>query len=100
MHSSEPVCLSLSSARPPLVIVDLCGLKFASSIALGRFIDLHRAVTKHGGRVMLAGAGLTVSNVLRSARLDHFFEVYVNLDEALVEAAATSKAFGFEGLGH
>lgn len=88
------------AARPPLAIVDLAGLKFASSIALGKLIDFQRSMTRHGGRVILAGAGLNVSNVIRASRLDQFFEIYANVNEALGEAAATAKAFGFEGLGH
>lgn len=90
----------LMATRPPLVIVDLSGLKFASSTALGKLIDVQRTMTRHGGRMMLSGAGLTVSNVIRSARLDQYFEVYANLNEALIEAAAMAKALGFEGLGH
>lgn len=88
------------AGRPALVIVDLAGLKFASSIALGKLIDFHRGMTRHGGRVILAGAGLNVSNVIRASRLDQFFEIYANVREALAEAAATAKALGFEGLGH
>ncbi|MCC6676130.1 MAG: STAS domain-containing protein [Phycisphaerales bacterium] len=86
--------------RPTLAIIDLAGLKFASSIALGKLIDFHRGMTRHGGRVILAGAGLNVSNVIRASRLDQFFEIYANVREALGEAAATAKALGFEGLGH
>lgn len=88
------------AARPALAIIDLSGLKFASSIAIGKLIDFHRVMTRHGGRVILAGAGLNVSNVIRASRLDQFFEMYANVREALGEAAATAKAFGFEGLGH
>lgn len=86
--------------KPVLVILDLAGLKFASSIALGKLIDFQRAVTRHAGRVILAGPGLNVSNVIRASRLDQYFEVHPNLSQALIEAAATAKAFGFEGLGH
>lgn len=88
------------ATRPPLAIIDLSGLKFASSTALGKLIDLHRGMTRRGGRVILAGAGLNVSNVIKASRLDQFFEIYANLTEALGEAAATAKALGFEGLGH
>lgn len=88
------------AARPTLAIVDLSGLRFASSLAIGKLIDLHRGLTRHGGRVMLAGAGLNVSNVIKASRLDQFFEIYGSVREALGEAAATAKAFGFEGLGH
>lgn len=88
------------AARPMLAIIDLSGLKFASSIALGKLIDFQRGITRHGGRVILAGAGLNVSNVIRASRLDQFFEVYANVREALGEAAATAKALGFEGLNH
>lgn len=88
------------AARPMLAIIDLSGLKFASSIALGKLIDFQRGITRHGGRVILAGAGLNVSNVIRASRLDQFFEVYANVREAFGEAAATAKALGFEGLNH
>ncbi|HKB38358.1 MAG TPA: STAS domain-containing protein, partial [Gemmataceae bacterium] len=49
--------LGLSARRPALVTLDLSGLSFISSLAMGTLVSFHRGVVRAGGRVRLA-AGL------------------------------------------
>ena len=50
------VLLSLSLRRPALVTLDLSGLHFVSSLAMGALVAFHRVVVRAGGRVRLAAA--------------------------------------------
>ena len=52
----EVVLLRLSLRRPPLVTLDLSGLHFVSSLAMGALVAFHRGVVRAGGRVRLAAA--------------------------------------------
>jgi anti-anti-sigma factor len=58
----------------PEVAVDLSGVGFAGSAALGNFVALHRAARQRGGRLVLCNVDPTVREVLRASKLDVFFE--------------------------
>jgi anti-anti-sigma factor len=67
----------------PDVIVDLSGVAFAGSAALGNFVALHRLVRHDGGRVVFCNVDPTVSEVLRASKLDSLFEFAVDRADAL-----------------
>jgi anti-anti-sigma factor len=75
--------LSLSAERPVAVVFDLSELKGISSICMGSLVRFGNGVARHGGKVVLAGAGEIVSTALRRARLDQFFKMCATLDEAM-----------------
>jgi anti-anti-sigma factor len=52
----EGVLLRLSLRRPPRVTLDLSGLTFVSSLAMGVLVAFRRGVVRAGGRVRLAAA--------------------------------------------
>jgi anti-anti-sigma factor len=56
------------------VVVDLSGVAFAGSAALGNFVALNRAVRHAGGRIVFCNVDPTVSEVLRASKLDSLFE--------------------------
>jgi anti-anti-sigma factor len=58
--------------RPELV-VDLSGVGFAGSAALGNFVGLHRIVRQHGGRIVFCNVDATVSEVFRASKLESLF---------------------------
>jgi anti-anti-sigma factor len=58
----------------PEVVVDLSGVGFAGSAALGNFVALHRLVRGRGGRLVLCNVDPTVKEVLRASKLDVLFE--------------------------
>ncbi len=67
----------------PEVAVDLSGVAFAGSAALGNFVALHRAARQRGGRLVLCNVDPTVREVLRASKLDVFFEFAGDRADAL-----------------
>ena len=59
--------------RPELVI-DLSGVGFAGSAALGNFVALHRLVRQNGGRIIFSDVDPTVAEVFRASKLESLFE--------------------------
>jgi anti-anti-sigma factor len=68
--------------RPELV-VDLSGVGFAGSAALGNFVALHRMVRQHGGRIVFCNVEPTVSEVFRASKLEPLFDFVADREAAL-----------------
>ena len=58
----------------PDVVIDLSGVGFAGSAALGNFVALQRLVRSNGGRILFCNVDPTVSEVFRASKLDSLFE--------------------------
>jgi anti-anti-sigma factor len=71
--------------RPELV-VDMKGVGFAGSAALGGFLTLHRTVKPLGGRVIFCNVDATVFEVFRVSKLDSFFAFVADVPAALALA--------------
>ena len=56
------------------VVIDLSGVGFAGSAALGNFVALQRLVRAKGGRIVFCNVDPTVSEVFRASKLDSLFE--------------------------
>jgi anti-anti-sigma factor len=82
----------------PEVAVDLSGVGFAGSAALGNFVALHRAAGGRGGRLVLCNVDPTVREVLRASKLDVFFEFAGDRDDALRVIKETPRAAAADGL--
>jgi anti-anti-sigma factor len=68
--------------RPELV-VDLSGVGFAGSAALGNFVALHRLVRQNGGRIIFTDVDPTVAEVFRASKLESLFEFVADRATAL-----------------
>jgi anti-anti-sigma factor len=68
--------------RPELV-VDLSGVGFAGSAALGNFVALHRIVRQQGGRIVFCEVDATVSEVFRASKLESLFGFEPDREAAL-----------------
>jgi anti-anti-sigma factor len=68
----------LKAQRRPDVVVDLSGVGFAGSAALGNFVALQRLVRGKGGRIVICEVDPTVSEVFRASKLDSLFEFAPN----------------------
>jgi anti-anti-sigma factor len=68
--------------RPELV-VDLSGVGFAGSAALGNFVALHRLVRPNGGRIVFCNVEPTVSEVFRASKLESLFVFEADREAAL-----------------
>lgn len=58
----------------PEMVVDLSGVDFAGSAALGNFMALHRLVRQNGGRIVFSDVSPTVAEVFRVSKLESLFE--------------------------
>ena len=67
----------------PLVVIDLAGLEFIGSAALGALIAIKKRVGACGGKLRLAALTSAVREVLTVAGLSNFFSVYANVEQAL-----------------
>jgi anti-anti-sigma factor len=68
--------------RPELV-VDLSGVGFAGSAALGNFVALHRMVRQNGGRILFCNVDPTVAEVFRASKLEPLFGFVTDRSAAL-----------------
>ena len=69
--------------RPECHVVDLSGVGFAGSAALGNFVALQRLVRANGGRILFCNVDPTVSEVFRASKLDSLFEFVADRSAAL-----------------
>lgn len=81
----------LGGGRPEL-IVDLAGVGFAGSAALGNFVALHRIARQNGGRLIFCQVEPTVSEAFRASKLDKLFDFAADRDAALGAAKQGPRA--------
>jgi anti-anti-sigma factor len=79
----------LKALGRPDVVVDLSGVGFAGSAALGNFVALQRLVRSKGGRIVFCEVDPTVSEVFRASKLDSLFEFV--LDRAAAVQAISQR---------
>src|SRR5271156_1094883 len=73
----------LKAQRRPDVVVDLSGVGFAGSAALGNFVALQRLVRSKGGRIVFCEVDPTVTEVFRASKLESLFEFVADRSTAL-----------------
>jgi anti-anti-sigma factor len=81
----------VAAQKPPLVVVDLSGLSFISSLGMGLLVAL-RGGMRHHSVVRLACAKGIVLDALRRAKLTDLFEIYDTVEEALAAAKPQAEA--------
>lgn len=75
-----------AKGRPELV-VDLLGVGFAGSAALGNFMAMHRLAKQRGGGLIFCNVDPTVFEVFRVSKLDPLFQFAPDRPSALKLAA-------------
>jgi anti-anti-sigma factor len=75
------------------LVVDLSGVGFAGSAALGNFVALQRVVRSRGGRMLFCNVDPTVAEVFRASKLDSLFE-FIGDRAAAVRAIAEGVSAG------
>ena len=65
----------LMAVRPPLVVIDMAGLLYVTSLAMGVLVQFRRAIARSGGRIQLAHLQPSVLESFQNARLDSLFEI-------------------------
>lgn len=65
------------------LIVDLQAVEYITSAALGKLITLHRRMHRKEGKMIVCGAQGAVADVLRTSRLQDYFTMAVDTQQAL-----------------
>jgi anti-anti-sigma factor len=78
----------LRSGGRPALVVDLVGVGFAGSAALGHFVALHRVARAKGGRLIFCNVDPTVFEVFRVSKLEPLFVFVPDRPAALARAVA------------
>ena len=73
----------LKAQGRPDVVIDLSGVGFAGSAALGNFVALQRLVRSKGGRIVFCEVDPTVTEVFRASKLESLFEFVSNRAAAI-----------------
>ena len=86
----ERQLIRLSAARPALVVIDLAGLSFISSLGMGLLNHFRRGLDSHGGVTKIAAAHPDVDNALWLCNFDKLFEFHDSVENALAVAPANT----------
>lgn len=73
----------LQAGGRPELVVELSGVGFAGSAALGNFVALHRVVRQNGGRIIFCAVEPTVTEVFRASKLESLFSFLPDREAAL-----------------
>ena len=76
------ILLSLTGAETPVLIVDLCKVKYMDSSGVATLVEALQQVGKYGGRLKLANLRDAVAEVFELSRLDKVFDIYKDFEEA------------------
>jgi len=78
----QSTLVRLIARRTPLAVLDLSGLTFLASLAMGVLVTFRRDMARRGGRVKLAGVRPEVYHSMRRAGLTDLFEFCTTAEEA------------------
>src|SRR4051794_35107209 len=73
----------LRNGGRPEVVIDLSGVGFAGSAALGNFVALHRQARQKGGRLIFCNVDPTVTEGFRASKLEPLFHFVADRAAAL-----------------
>jgi anti-anti-sigma factor len=73
----------VSVLAPKLVVLDLSGLLYVSSMGIGSLLRFRNQIADGGGRLAVAGLTRQVSDTFRMAGLGKVLPIYQTVDEAL-----------------
>jgi anti-anti-sigma factor len=79
----QRLLLPLSARRPVLLVLDLSGLEFISSLAMGALVAFQRGLKRHQCRVVLAAVPAVIQQALRYAMLEPMFQFFDSVEDAL-----------------
>ena len=74
--------IRITQGQPRMVVVDLSGLTFMSSLGIGILAEAHRGLRRHDGRIRLCALQPRVMEVLQRCRMTNVFEIFENPEAA------------------
>ena len=78
-----------ASATPTAYVLDLSGLTFAASLAIGCLLRFRNQVIAAGGRVALAEVPPVINDTFRRAQLHRVFMIFPTVEEAFEHTAVS-----------
>jgi anti-sigma B factor antagonist len=81
------------------LVMDLGGVGFLDSSALGTLVIMYKAARESGGRLCLAGVQQSVRTVLRITSVDRVIDVYDTVEAAEKDMPSTDGVTGRASLG-
>src|SRR4029434_6808818 len=87
LHVSPTVTASLNEMiekKPERLVVDLSEVSYIDSAGLAALIEAMQKVEGYGGKFMLASLQETVRSIFEISRLDQVFQIFPDVDAALV----------------
>lgn len=73
----------LASAKPAVMVLDLSGLEFLSSMGVSALIRAHQSLKATGGRLRLAAVPPPILGLLEAVRLTSLAPAFGTVEEAL-----------------
>lgn len=77
--------LDVCREAPRRLIVNLSEVSYIDSSGVGTLVDINRKMGRHKGELFLVGLTPTVRSVFEITKLDQFFSIYDNEQEALAK---------------
>ena len=74
--------IRISEERPRVVVIDLAGLTYMSSLGIGILAEAHSGLRRHDGRIRLCALQPRVMEVLQRCRMTKVFEIYESPEAA------------------
>jgi anti-sigma B factor antagonist len=74
---------TLAAREVPVIVIDLSGMEFISSLGLGAIINGHLKCRHHNGRIKLVNPRASVRRLLETTRLTKLFAVHPTVEQAL-----------------
>ncbi|MDX2116240.1 MAG: STAS domain-containing protein [Planctomycetota bacterium] len=73
----------LVALKPQMIVVDMTGLEYLSSMGVSALIRLHRSMKEAGGKTALASVPDAMLKLLQSVKLDNLMPIYGKAADAL-----------------
>lgn len=70
--------------KPRIVVVDLSGIRYMNSLAIGAIVRLHLSLKKHSGQARIAAPSAYAESVLKASKITSGISVYPTSAAALV----------------
>ena len=80
--------MKVSARHPKYTVVNMAGVTFISSLAMGALVSFKRGLARHDGQAVLADVSDLVLDVLKRANLNQVFTIYPSVDDAVANAPA------------
>ena len=72
----------VTASRSPLVVLDLSGLRFISSLGMGVLVAFRKGIVREGHKLKVVGLQPLVADAFVRARLGDVFEMHPSVEAA------------------